>query len=60
MKIPLQDKIAELEQRIVELEKRQHVNAVSTQRITMQPTDLEPEMSTIWASVDKLFKKVFP
>ncbi len=57
MKIPLQDKIAELERRIVNLEKGRRTNAVSTQ--TVQRVNLEPEMGRMWTSVDALFSKVF-
>lgn len=58
MKISAQDKIAELEQRIAALEKRQQpVDAVS--RTTLTRVSLEPEMGRIWASMDALFAKVF-
>ena len=56
MKIPLQDKIAELERRIVQLEQRRVTDARATQTLTHA---LEPELGRIWASVDALFRKVF-
>lgn len=57
MKMSLQEKIAELERRIADLEKRQRVDAYSTK--TVHRVNLEPEMGRIWASVDALFAKVF-
>lgn len=56
-KLSLQEKIADLERRILELEKRQCTDARATQ--TMTRVNLEPEMGRIWASVDALFKKAF-
>lgn len=56
-KMSIQEKIADLESRIVALEKRYAVTTVTT--TTTRPVDLEPEMSSIWKSVDALFAKVF-
>lgn len=55
MKIPLQDKIAELERRIVALE----TQARTVERVTIRTrtVDLEPEMGNIWRSFDALFAK---
>ena len=56
MKIPLQDKIAELERRIVQLEQHRVTDARATQTLTR--VSLEPERGRIWASIDALFRKV--
>ena len=58
MKIPLQNKIAELERRIEALEKQRGTVTTKT-TVTTAAVDLEPEMSGIWKSVDALFTKAF-
>lgn len=58
MKITVQEKIAELERRIVALEKAQRAHTVTT-TTTTRAVGLEPEMSGVWKSVDALFAKVF-
>ena len=61
MKIPIQEKIAELERRIVALESRQEHTTTTTKTIITNANDidLEPEWSGIWQSLDALFKKAF-
>lgn len=61
MKITVQSKIAELEDRIVALEKAQRVKPTTAERHARvnKPMDVEPEMSGVWTAVDALFKKVF-
>lgn len=62
MKMSVQEKIADLERRIVELEKRGRAPdgfyAATTATQTYAGTvSLEPEMSRVWKSVDALFAK---
>ena len=57
MKVTVQEKGAELERRIADLEKRQFTDARATQ--TIRRVSLEPEFGRVWASVDALFKKAF-
>lgn len=62
MKISVQEKIAELERRIVALESQQKSrSAATTTKTTVTTTgvDLEPELGGLWASFDALFKKAF-
>ena len=61
-KVTMQEKIAELERRIIALESqsRKPTTATTTRRtVTSSTLDLEPEMSGIWQSIDALFKKAF-
>ena len=57
MKIPLQDKIAELERRIEALECRRPA-VVRETRTTERMVDLEPEMGLVWKAFDSLFVKL--
>jgi uncharacterized coiled-coil protein SlyX len=60
VKIPIQEKIAELESRIAALEKlASHQRTTVTTTSTNRVVDLEPEAGNVWAAVDKLFAKVF-
>lgn len=59
MKIPLQEKIAELEQRIVALEKQVSQPRGVTQQTTIRRVRVHGELDKIWKSVDDLFAKVF-
>jgi hypothetical protein len=60
MKIPMQEKIAELESRIAALEKGATKITTTTTTTTRRATvDLDPEWSGIWKQVDALFAKVF-
>ena len=57
-KMSVQEKVAELESRIADLEKRQRpVDAYS--RTTVRRVDIQPEMDGVWRSIDRLFTKVF-
>lgn len=56
MKIPVQDKIAELERRIVALESR--AGAPTRTVVAHNTVDVEPEMSRVWAAFHALFAKV--
>lgn len=56
MKVPLQEKIAELESRIARLEQLLAGRKVTTRTTTT--VDMEPEMSNLWKSVDALMTKV--
>jgi hypothetical protein len=59
-KVTVQQKIAELESRIVALEKAQKtVTRTVTTTVQDGAVDLEPEMGRMWASFDALFAKVF-
>jgi hypothetical protein len=60
MKIPLQEKIAELERRIVALEKSERITCTTTTNVRHgSGVDITQEFSGVWASVDALFKKAF-
>ena len=60
MKIPVQEKIAELERRIVALEDAWRSRTVTTTRtVKVATVDLEPEMGGLWKSFDALMNKVF-
>ena len=56
-KMGLQDKIADLERRIVALEKAEKSRVYT--RTTITHKDVAPEMGNIWKSFDALFKKAF-
>lgn len=62
MKVTVQEKVAELERRIVALESRPNyshtvIKAASTHTVT--GLCLEPELSGLWASFDRLMAKAF-
>jgi hypothetical protein len=60
MKVPLQEKIAELESRIVALEKAQKVHARVTREFLPWESNITNQWKRMWEEFDKIMKKVFP
>lgn len=58
MKIPIQEKIAELEARIVALEKAR-ARGYTVHRERTVEVDLEPESGRLWKAFDALMDKAF-
>lgn len=59
MKITVQEKIAELERRIVALESQRFVTTKTTTTVASKVPDLDAEVDSVWKSFDTLFKKAF-
>lgn len=66
MKVSVQEKVAELERRIVALEDAAKKTATTTAARTVRTTtttvaapDLDAEMSGVWKAFDVLFEKAF-
>lgn len=60
VKMSMQEKIAELERRIIDLESKKTVVNVTTTTTTTKPgLDINAEIDNIFKSVDAMFKKVF-
>lgn len=60
MKITVQEKIAELERRIVSLETTRNQEKRAARAAAQQIVNPEPELGRVWKAFDALFAKVFP